>query len=146
MNVNVASVVVLFVVVPAGVRAVAGGDKPVSIPKSIVADLSKDVTAPLNAFLAAVPDGSTVRFPRVTRYRIDGTVVLDGKNNLTIDGNGALFHAFDAGEDHDKKTSYVGWKKTRNRTRLVGRNGDPDHLFHERATRGCELASKFLPP
>jgi hypothetical protein len=123
MNLNSTSKLVLLFLFSTSVCAMAGDDEHVSVPQFMVADLSEDVTGPLNAFLAAVPNGSTVRFPRGSRYRIDGTVVLDGKRSLTIDGNGVLFRAFDAGEDHDKKTSYAGWKKTRNRAHWRVRGG-----------------------
>lgn len=96
----------------------AESDNHVAIPKSIADDLSKDVTDELNEFLTTVPDGSTVRFEPGSRYRIDGTVLIQGKKDITIDGNGVLFRAFDRGEDHSKKESYTGWKKTRSRAHL----------------------------
>lgn len=90
----------------------------VSPPASIAADLSKDVTAKLNAWLAEVPNGATIEFRVGARYRIDDTVLIEGKEDLTIDGKGVFFQCFDPGEDHEKKTSYSGWKRTRSKAHI----------------------------
>ena len=92
--------------------------KVLTVPDSITADLSTDVTAELNAWLAKVPDGSTIQFPEGARYRVEETVLIQNKNNLTIKGNGVLFRAYDPGEEHNKKTSYTGWKHTRSRAHI----------------------------
>ena len=52
-----------------------------------------DVTTPLNAALAALPNGSAVSFPVNGRYRIEGTLIVEGKTGITIDGNGSTFFA-----------------------------------------------------
>lgn len=54
---------------------------------------STDVTAALQGFLDGVPDGSTVSFGATARYRIEGTLRLVGRQNLTLVGNGATFFA-----------------------------------------------------
>jgi hypothetical protein len=54
---------------------------------------TSDVTDELNAYLAAIPDGSVVTFPAGARYRAEGIVRLIDKTNVTIDGNGALIFA-----------------------------------------------------
>ncbi len=95
--------------------ATPAAESVVDVPKSIPADMSRDVTDELNRFFAELPEGATVRFPAGAKYRIDGTVVLEDRRNITITGNGALFRAFDPGEDHGKQENYSGWKKTRNR-------------------------------
>jgi hypothetical protein len=89
-----------------------------SPPASIAADLSRDVTVELNAWLADVPNGATIEFPAGARYRIDDTVLIEGKEDLTIDGKGVFFQCFDPGEDHEKKTSYGGWKRTRSKAHI----------------------------
>ncbi len=61
------------------------------VPATIDMRGGGDVTQQLNAFLASVPDGSTVTFPEDARYMIDDTLLLSGRNSLTIDGNGAEF-------------------------------------------------------
>ena len=85
------------------------------VTPSIPAGMDEDATDQMNDFFKSIPDGSIVRFAAGARYRIDGTVVLEDKKDVTIEGNGVLFRAVDPGEDHDKKTSYTGWKKTRSR-------------------------------
>lgn len=65
----------------------------VTVPSSIPADGSADVTAALNQFIAQVPAGSTILFPAGGRYRIEGTVVVKGRSDLMIHGNGSLLYA-----------------------------------------------------
>lgn len=57
----------------------------------IQADCSVDVTSAINAALQAQPDGSAITFPMGGCYRIDQTIQLTDRNNLTIDGNGSTF-------------------------------------------------------
>lgn len=52
-----------------------------------------DVTIPLNAYFASVPNGTRINFPVNGRYRIEGTIVLIGKRGLLIDGHGSTFFA-----------------------------------------------------
>lgn len=44
------------------------------VPISIDATGESDVTAELCAFFASLPDGSTVQFPSMSKYRLDGSV------------------------------------------------------------------------
>lgn len=64
-----------------------------TVPASIDATGGADVTTSLNDFLASVPDGATVSFPAGGQYRVEGTIWLRGRHNLTVDGNGARFFA-----------------------------------------------------
>ncbi len=113
-----------FTVCLYGTPEVIADDKAViSVPESIPADLSRDVTTELNRFFAGLPDGTSVRFPAQAKYRIEGTIVLADKTNITIDRNGVLFRAVDRGEDHGKKENYAGWKRTRNRAHLRVKGG-----------------------
>jgi hypothetical protein len=106
-------------ILAANTSGLAGvNDAAVSVPKSICADLSEDVTGELNQFLDSLPDGSTVLFPSDARYRIDGTVLIEGKESITIEGGGVLFRAFDPGEEHAKQENYTGWKRTRCRAHI----------------------------
>ena len=50
---------------------------------------SGDNTAALENFLASVPANSTVVFPRAGCFIINGTLLLQNKTGLTIDGNGS---------------------------------------------------------
>lgn len=63
------------------------------VPRRIDATGSRDVTSRLNRFLARVPDGSTIVFRADGRYRVEGTLYLKDRRDLTIDGNGARFFA-----------------------------------------------------
>lgn len=69
-----------------------------SVPATIDPTGATDVTAALNAFIAAAPDGSTLVFPAGGRYRIDGTVVVADRNRVTIEGNGSTFFAATPGD------------------------------------------------
>lgn len=63
------------------------------VPSSIDSTGETDVTDLLTAFLASVPDGSIIEFRAGSRYRIEGTVLLERRNQLQIEGNGAVFLA-----------------------------------------------------
>lgn len=65
----------------------------VPVPATIDGSGRSDVTQPLTAFLARLPDGAVVSFPSGARYRIEGTVVLQKARDVTIDGHGATFFA-----------------------------------------------------
>ena len=68
----------------------------VSIPRAIAADCSSDVTLPLLKWLATVANGSVVRFGHGC-YRIEGTLQLSGRINLTLEGG--TFRSYDPPED-----------------------------------------------
>jgi uncharacterized protein YjdB len=61
------------------------------VPASIDGTGTKDVTAEINAWIASVPDGNTLRFRNGARYRIEGTILLEERNGLTVEGEGAEF-------------------------------------------------------
>ena len=71
------------------------------------ADCSEDVTAELNKLIAAAPDGSTVRFAPGACHRIDGTVKVVDKQDLTFEGNGATFKAMTEGESNRSHWEFV---------------------------------------
>ena len=50
-----------------------------------------DNTQALLDYFASVPDGSVVRFPVGAEYQVDGSLILTGRNNLTVYQNGATF-------------------------------------------------------
>lgn len=64
-----------------------------SVPAFIDATGATDVTAALQAFLDAVPDGSTIRMTASGRYRVDGTLKLTNRKDLDWDGAGATIEA-----------------------------------------------------
>ena len=53
-----------------------------------------DQTAALNDQIAAAPDHSTVTLVTHGCYEIDGTVMIAGKTDVTLDGNGAVLQRF----------------------------------------------------
>jgi hypothetical protein len=63
------------------------------VPASIARDCSVDVSAALQSWIASVPDNSTLSFPAKACYRIDDTLLIDARNRLLIDGNGATLKA-----------------------------------------------------
>src|SRR5262249_3506627 len=71
----------------------AASPAPVLVPASIDATGARDVTAPLQQFLAGVPDGSVVQFAPKASYRVNGTLLLQYRHNLAIDRNGARVFA-----------------------------------------------------
>ncbi len=71
----------------------------VTIPASIPANCSRDVSAAVATWIASVPDGSTLRFGAGACYRVDRTVRIQNRHRLTIDGNGATFQAMTSGRE-----------------------------------------------
>jgi hypothetical protein len=71
----------------------------VTVPASIPSDCSRNVTADLNRWIASVGDGSVLRFTPFGCYRIDGTLRIENRNNLTFEGNGATFRAYTDGRE-----------------------------------------------
>jgi hypothetical protein len=60
---------------------------------SIDATGNRDVTAELQSFLDSVPHHATVSFPAGAKYRIEGMLFMSARNDIQVDGNGALFFA-----------------------------------------------------
>lgn len=76
-----------------------------AVPDSIISDCSEDVTALLNAFIRAVPDGqvgtvagpvfNTIVFPPGSCYRVEGKLVVPRRAYLRFDGQGAKIESRD---------------------------------------------------
>jgi Right handed beta helix region len=77
-------------------------------PASIKANCSVAVDAKLNAWLATVPDSSTIQFGPGRCYGQDGTITLTGRHDLVIDGQGAEFRALTPGDSHRSNWRFVG--------------------------------------
>ena len=76
-----------------------GGDSSLlSVPSSIAFDCSRDVTGSLISWIKSVPNGSTLSFRAGGCYRIDGSVKIEDRYGLILDGNGATFRAFTAAD------------------------------------------------
>jgi Right handed beta helix region len=50
-----------------------------------------DVSDQMAAFIRSVPNGSTISLVTNGRYRMEKTLVIDSRRDLTIEGNGATF-------------------------------------------------------
>ena len=86
-------------VIPAAPAAPPPPPAPVlSLPSSIPADCSADVTAALNGFFAGVPAGSTVALNPGGCYRVDGILTISGRQGVTVSAAGARL----------ERTTYVG--------------------------------------
>ena len=70
---------------PQGVAVAA----ELSVPDSISATGSSNASSKLQAFINSAPDGSTIVFKAGGTYRLDTALVLSGRRNLTLEGNGA---------------------------------------------------------
>ncbi len=79
--------------VPGPTHALVASPTRALVPRAIDPTGTVDVTRALNAYLARVPDGSTVVFPAKSRYRIEGTLSLEHRRNLVIEGQGSTFFA-----------------------------------------------------
>jgi hypothetical protein len=78
------------------------------VPSKIKSDCSTAVDAKISAWLATVPDNSTVQFGSGRCYGQDGTIVVTGRRNLVIDGQGSEFRALTPGGSHRANWRFVG--------------------------------------
>lgn len=90
-----------------------GGNTVVTAPTSITSDCSVNVSGAMQTWINSVPDGRTLRFTEAACYRIDQTISLTDRSNLTIDGNGATFKTSDP--TGDSSTLTTPSKAARNR-------------------------------
>jgi len=65
----------------------------VRVPDSIDATGATDVTVPLLDWIATVPDGSVIGFRPGGQYRIENSLIIKDRNNVTLDLNGATLFA-----------------------------------------------------
>jgi hypothetical protein len=63
----------------------------VTVPSTIPADCSVDVSADLNTWIAGLPNGTTASFAAGACYRIEHPVKVLNKTDFVVDGNGASF-------------------------------------------------------
>lgn len=71
---------------------------PAALTPNVDATGATDVSAPMAAFFASVPNGSTIDLAPGGRYRMESTLVIDGRRDLTIRGHGATFSMTTAGD------------------------------------------------
>lgn len=89
-----------------------------NLPATIDATGMRDVTHELNAYLATVPDGSVIQFPAGARYRVEGTLLLRHRRDLTIEGNNALIFASTDGSG--VPSTLRGWPRNRYHLEIRG--------------------------
>jgi parallel beta helix pectate lyase-like protein len=97
----------------------AGAGAVVRVPASIDATGRRDVTTPLHAFLARVPNGSTVAFRQGGRYRVEGTLRLRDRHDLTFLGNGATIFATTKGDRTRSQWQFVRGQRITFRNLIV---------------------------
>ena len=120
-------------------------DRPrYSVPGSITADGSRDVSAALQSFIDRVPDGSTIVFPRDATYLLGGHgLTLLDRHRLVVVGYGATLHI--TGCTERDSAFYVGGSSRYITIRgfdIVGdnRSGGTSAAFRP----GCEYAHGVL--
>jgi hypothetical protein len=70
-----------------------------NVPSSIDATGATDASTALNAWTETVPDGSTLSFPAGATFRLDQGLLLAGRSNIVLVGNGAELRLQGAGDD-----------------------------------------------
>ena len=85
-----------------------------------------DVTENLNAFFKnSVPDGAEVHFAKDGFYKMDGVLLLTGRKNITIEGNGAtLFAVTDGMNVLPPEVSEFHHQWPRKRSQIALRGGE----------------------
>ncbi len=109
----------------------------IKVPSSIDASGEADVTKALNEFLTGVPEGSAVVFGEDARYRVEGTLLIQNRQGLTLGGNGATIVAVTDGADvAPPELAGLGHRWPRHRTHLYVRDSS-DIVIRDLAVRGA---------
>jgi len=80
------------------------GPSCVTVPTTVASDGSMNVTRRLQAVIDVVPDGGCLDLSPDARFRSDGMLRIAFRNNLTINGNGALIFTNVPGRVFNKGT------------------------------------------
>jgi hypothetical protein len=101
-----------------------------------------DVTAGLQAFIDAVPNGATITFPAHARYRLDGTLNVFDRHGLTFLGQDTSFHHTRRGVRGTSHWSVLRGKDLvwRDLT-LLGQNTDGGYTGSLEAQHGWNIAA-----
>jgi hypothetical protein len=78
-----------------------------SVPDSIPADCSADVSVPMQTWIDTVGDGSTLQFPPSGCYRVEDSLVIADRNHLLFDGQGVHFEVTTDGTAKNPDGSFV---------------------------------------
>jgi len=87
------------------------------LPESIARDCSRNVTSEINDWLAAASNGTTLQFEGGC-FRIDQTLLVLNKSDLTIDGQGATFKTDDPTGDGSTREAPSKAARTRAHWRI----------------------------
>lgn len=93
-----------------------------TVPGSIDYTCTTDDTQALLAWIATVPNNSTLQFGTGRCYRIEGTLELTGRAGLTIDGGGSTFRSFNPLVSGNSTDSHRSIWRINNSTGMVFRN------------------------
>jgi hypothetical protein len=102
-----------------------GGDRVRHVPSRIPRDCSVDVTQSLNQWIAGIPDSSVVVLPRHGCYRLDGTLTIQNRHNLTIRGRGTTFRAITSGDLERRHIRIIDGSNIRI-SRVIVRGANPN--------------------
>lgn len=87
------------------------------VPASIAADCSRPIEQELNAFLATVPNNTTIKFPAGACYAQANRIELRDKSNVIVDGQGATFRS--SAENTGTRAANPNWMLLRGREILI---------------------------
>jgi Right handed beta helix region len=102
----VACWVVVAIAGPASLVSVAVG-RPAAA-ETIDATGASDVTAALQALIDRTPDGGVVQLEAGGAYRVEGTLVMEERHRLRIEGNGARIFATTIGDGSRSHLRIIG--------------------------------------
>ncbi len=100
----VTGLMLLLLACAAALQAAPPPAGSMSVPSSIAGDCSADVTQALQAWIASVPNNSTLMFREGGCYRLDGSLRIEDRMGLVFEGNGATFKAM---ADPDPRRRHV---------------------------------------
>jgi hypothetical protein len=111
----------------------------VTVPVSVDPSGKTDVSAALQRFIDAIPDGSTILFQKRGRYRIDTGIRLDGRHHLVFDGQGAILSS--RGCSPTNSPFVLGWWTSSSYitiTRFTLQGNNPDTGTNDTYHSDCE--------
>ena len=97
-------------------------------PTKIKSDCSVAVDGQINSWLATVPDNSTVQFGAGRCYGQAGTITLNNRAGLVIDGQGTEFRALTPGDSQRANWRFVGGRNLTVRN-LAVRGSNPTGAY-----------------
>jgi hypothetical protein len=113
-----------------------GNGRTFAVPGTIDATCADDVTGALQSFVDQLPDHATVTFTKDGCYRIEGTLELERRSRLVLDGNGATLRATTAGSG--------GRLQVRSRSHLSIRNSS-DVVVRDLTVQGANPHAGLAP-